>query len=162
MIPHFQKIINRKSENFKSSMSKLRKNILIIFLSLNLFLLLSGISYGLCIGSFESAGKEAFPCYFREHFGLYCPGCGGSRSLYFLITLDLWRSFVYFPALPIAAILIFILDVFALLSFIYNDERILKKLNLNLFIIIPAVIILNFLLRNALLLFGIDYIGNFS
>ena len=142
-------------------MTKLRKKILIIFIPLNLFLLISGIIYGTYIGLCENMGAEAFPCFFRKNFHFYCPGCGGSRSLYYLLNFDLWRSFLYFPALPLTVFIILALDCFALISFIKNEAGVLKKFNPNLFITIPAVILLNFLIRNILLYFGIDYIGNF-
>lgn len=141
-------------------MTKLRKKILLIFIPLNLAFLISGIAYGTYVGLCESIGEEAFSCFCRKNFNFYCPGCGGSRSLYYLINFRLFLSFLYFPALPVAVFLILLLDVFALISFIKNKEAILKKFNPNLLIIIPAVIILNFLIRNVLLYLGIDYIGD--
>ena len=39
------------------------------------------------------------PCFFHELTGYYCPGCGGSRALMFLLRGDLIHSFIYHPAL---------------------------------------------------------------
>ena len=52
-----------------------------------LFLLASGCSLSaliflfILICVFPDAGKEFLPpCYFRETFGILCPGCGSTRS----------------------------------------------------------------------------------
>jgi len=107
-----------------------------------------------------SREEEFIKCPFKYNFHLYCPGCGGSRSLSALLSFDIIRSFILFPALPITVIILTVLYIKAAISFIKNDLKYLQSFNLNLFIIIPAVIILNFFIKNILLLFGIDPIGD--
>ena len=45
----------------------------------------------------------AMPCLLRTFTGYYCPGCGGTRAVYALFHLQLWRSFCYHPMVPYAA-----------------------------------------------------------
>ncbi len=37
-------------------------------------------------------------CAFYEKFGIYCPGCGGTRAVNALLHGELWDSFLYHPA----------------------------------------------------------------
>lgn len=37
------------------------------------------------------------PCVFRSLTGLYCPGCGGSRSIQYLLRGEIIKSIVYHP-----------------------------------------------------------------
>lgn len=37
------------------------------------------------------------PCMLHTFTGYYCPGCGGTRAVYALLHLQLWRSFCYHP-----------------------------------------------------------------
>lgn len=45
----------------------------------------------------------AMPCLLRTFTGYYCPGCGGTRAVYALLHLQLWRSFCYHPFVPYTA-----------------------------------------------------------
>ncbi len=36
-------------------------------------------------------------CVLYYEFGLYCPGCGGTRSLQYLLSGDVVKSFICFP-----------------------------------------------------------------
>lgn len=38
-----------------------------------------------------------YPCFFYYATGLYCPGCGGVRSVKALLRGDLWQSFIDYP-----------------------------------------------------------------
>lgn len=46
---------------------------------------------------YERFGK-VFQCDIRRISGFSCPGCGGTRAVYYLFTGDLLRSFQYHPA----------------------------------------------------------------
>ena len=142
-------------------MKDLRKKIIIrLFIPLVILILVS-IVYKLLTDSAIANGEELIRCQFKYRFHLYCPGCGGSRSLSALLSLDIIGSFILFPALPVSVIILSDLYVRAFISFIKNEEKYLKNFKANLLIIIPVLIILNFFLRNILLLNGIDLIGDF-
>ena len=38
-----------------------------------------------------------YPCIFKSVTGLWCPGCGGTRSVRALVRGDLWQSFIDYP-----------------------------------------------------------------
>ena len=142
-------------------MSPLRKNIL-IFCVIPLLLLISvSVIYSALVSQSILSGEELIPCKFKHTFHLYCPGCGGSRSLVALLSFDFVKSFILFPALPLTVIILSDFYVRAIISFVKNDEKFIREFKLNILIIIPIVIILNFFIRNALLLNGIDLIGDF-
>lgn len=46
----------------------------------------------------------AMPCVLYTFTGYYCPGCGGTRAVYALLHLQLWRSFCYHPLVPYGAV----------------------------------------------------------
>ncbi|MCI9072414.1 MAG: DUF2752 domain-containing protein [Lachnospiraceae bacterium] len=45
------------------------------------------------------------PCVLYQHFGLYCPGCGGTRAFVSLLQGHFLRSLWYHPLVPYAALL---------------------------------------------------------
>ena len=45
----------------------------------------------------------SIPCLLRTFTGYYCPGCGGTRAVYALLHLQLWKSFCYHPLVPYGA-----------------------------------------------------------
>ena len=44
------------------------------------------------------------PCILHTFTGYYCPGYGGTRAVYALMQLQLWKSFCYHPLVPYAAV----------------------------------------------------------
>lgn len=44
-------------------------------------------------------------CWIWEHWGVYCPGCGGTRAVIALAHGQLFRSLYYHPAVPVMAVL---------------------------------------------------------
>lgn len=142
--------------------SENRIRLLLTFGTCGVLLLAISVVYALLVGGAEESGEKLFECAFQEVFPLYCPGCGGSRSLYYLMRLDIVKSFIYYPALPVAALILIDLYIRAIISFVKDDPLYIKKFRLNILLIIPIIILLNFAIRNILLHLGIDYIGDFS
>ena len=129
--------------------NKTKQRIILLF-SMNFLILAVSLIY-----NFLFREKLIGDCIFLETFGFYCPGCGGSRSLNALLDFNLLRSFIYYPAIPITSSVILYCDVRILISTIKKDEKI-KGIKPSVFIIIPIAIMLNFLIKNILLFFGID------
>ena len=133
--------------------TKTKRRVLFLIL-MNFSILIASLIY-----NFMFKEKLIGDCVFLETFSLYCPGCGGSRSLNALLEFNLLRSFIYYPAIPISSAIILYCDARILISTVKGEERI-KGIRYQIFLIIPIVIILNFLIRNILLFFGIDLLGN--
>jgi hypothetical protein len=45
------------------------------------------------------------PCFFQTFFGIYCPGCGGTRAVEALLHAHFLRAVWYHPFVPYAAFL---------------------------------------------------------
>ncbi len=144
-------------------MTKTRKRLLAVLISANILIVVISILYSvLFVGDLTADSPSTFACKFKETLGFYCPGCGGSRSVYYLLRLDIIRSFVYCPAVPVTAVIIAALDVRALIAFVKDDLAPIKSFKALTFLMIPALLLLNFAVRNILLLYGVDYIGDIS
>ena len=83
------------------------------------------------------------PCLFYEITGYYCPGCGFTRVLFFLLKLDFYQAFRYNPLI---FILIIITGIYWLVKFI------LKKF-MNISIEIPNYVY--YILLIIVIIFGI-------
>ncbi len=137
---------------------KLRKN-LKIFTIMNSLILLAAVAYSVYF-NLTLGTEHEIKCVFKEAFGLYCPGCGGSRSLTYLFKLDPVRSFIHYPPLYVAIGVILGYDIRLVLTLIKGDSSFTDRYKFYPFIFLASSIILHFVLRNALLLLGIDYIGD--
>lgn len=48
-----------------------------------------------------------YPCVMRTILGLYCPGCGGTRSFIYLLHGQVLKSLFYHPVVPYAIVILF-------------------------------------------------------
>ena len=55
---------------------------------------------------FEKLLRLLPPCFIHAYTGYYCPGCGATRSLLLLLEGHPLRSLFYYPAIPVAAVLL--------------------------------------------------------
>ena len=142
-------------------MSAFRKRMLLFFIISNAALLTVSLLYAHITALSMESGVEVVSCIFKHNMKLYCPGCGGSRSLVYLLRLDIIRSFIYYPALPVCAMLILDADIRAVISFVKNSPKAIMGFRLNPIIVVPVLIMLNFIVKNILLVcFGIDVLGD--
>lgn len=140
--------------------NKLKRNFYILLI-LNISLLLFAVFYTLYFKGTQDTENE-IKCIAKNLFGIYCPGCGGSRSLYAFLSFDFITSFILYPPLIISAFVILDYDRRLIISLIKKDTKITENFKFYTFLIIPASIILWFIIRNILLLvFKIDTVGDF-
>ena len=143
---------SQKRGEMKVKLNKQRKKSLLLLAILNILAVGISLIYNLL---FER-GKVG-RCHFFKAFGLYCPGCGGSRSLNALLNFNPIRSFIYYPPILISSLLLLYADVYFLYSAARRREF---KFNRKFLLIIPVSILLSFVVKYILLLFGIDPLGN--
>ena len=125
----------------------------------NVALLAVSVLYALFF--LDGAGDGKIVCLFKETLHAYCPGCGGTRAVGALLRFDFVHSFIYNPTVLVTAVIFLDIDLRALVSVIKGDPRYLKSFPSKIFFVIPAVILINFVVRNILLFgFGIDLLGD--
>lgn len=100
------------------------------------------------------------PCMFHLVTGLYCPGCGGTRALLYLVRGQVVQSLTYHPLVLYAAFVV----AAELLSAVAAKCTGKPKYYLGheeLFIYIGAgIILINWIVKNVLLVgFGIDLLS---
>lgn len=90
-------------------------------------------------------GKIAIACVFYEITGLYCPGCGITRSILSLIDGDIYQAFRYNPIIFIDIPLIMITSI---IDFIYKDNKKVKKVTNAIYIMLLIITLVFGVLRN--------------
>jgi hypothetical protein len=129
---------------------------------------------GLVLGVFDATAPETFqklllPCPVHFFTGLYCPGCGGTRALRFLLHGDILNSFRHHLAVPYMAVMG---SWFMVSQTLWRGSRIrtmqgkrglrirpMQYRNVWLYIL-SALYVLNFLWKNiALLVFHVRVIA---
>ena len=90
-------------------------------------------------------GKIAIACVFYEITGLYCPGCGITRSILSLIDGDIYQAFRYNPIIFIDIPLIMMTSI---IDFIYKDNKKVKKVTNVIYIMLLIITLVFGVLRN--------------
>lgn len=90
-------------------------------------------------------GKIAIACVFYEITGLYCPGCGITRSILSLIDGNIYQAFRYNPIIFIDIPLIMITSI---IDFIYKDNKKVKKVTNVIYIMLLIITLVFGVLRN--------------
>ncbi len=90
-------------------------------------------------------------CRIHEMFGFYCPGCGGTRAVFYLLRGQFVRSFLAYPAVPLTSLLILYWDVLLGVSLVTKKQGIMRWFPKWLWLTIPLLLLVQFFLRNLLL-----------
>ena len=101
-------------------------------------------------------------CGFKKKFGLYCPGCGGSRALEELVKFDIVNSLRLNPIV----LLLFITLIFLTVTYVLEKKKIGNKnyplIRRNYLVVFLVFWLVFSIIRNILLIyFGIDVVGDF-
>lgn len=140
-------------------MEKDKRAALFVLLAFNLGALLLVALYLILMNIYDSVAAAPF-CKFQAVFHLYCPGCGGTRSLRALLHGDLISSFLIYPPIPLSLPVIGYAESLLFIGARRGDPRYILRFN-PIALAIPALIVVAFFfIRNALLFAGIDYLGD--
>jgi hypothetical protein len=99
-------------------------------------------------------------CLCVRLFHLYCPACGGTRATLALLRGELLHSLAYNPAIFVGAAVGLYLEVAYGLALVTGDMRHAQRARVGLILLFPLTLALVFLIRNGLLLLGIDTLGD--
>lgn len=97
------------------------------------------------------------PCMFQTVTGLYCPGCGGTRAVRYLLTGQIGKSLQYHPLVFYTAVVVLVEAGSAVIARkTGKPERYLGHEKLLLYLGV-GIILLNWIVKNYLLVAkGID------
>ena len=129
------------------------KKRLIIFFTINISLLVSALFlvwFGQTIAETPLASLTECPSI--KLFGIFCPFCGGTRAIGALLSFKPVCALIYNPAVTLSVVAYVYYCVTAFVAIVKNKEKVLKLDKWVLFTLL-AILILNFLARNALHLF---------
>lgn len=100
-------------------------------------------------------------CYFHDITHLYCPGCGGTRAVYALLTFHPIQSFLSNPIVVYAAGLLLYYYIGAILTIVKKNGRRYCSLQPWMAVVAAVIVLAFFVVRNGLLIFcKIDYLGD--
>ena len=102
---------------------------------------------------------QGFPCLFHLLTGFYCPGCGGTRAIRLLLKGELIKSFCYHPFVPYLALVLLLEAVLFLRAWIRTGKRPLAGMEERYprwVAIGAAIILVNWIVKNVLLVMGMD------
>ncbi|WP_408606132.1 DUF2752 domain-containing protein [Anaeromicropila populeti] len=93
------------------------------------------------------------PCFFHAYTGYYCPGCGGTRATQYLIHGHIIKSFIYHPLVPYLGIGGMLFMISHTIAFFSKGK--IKGIKYHDFyvILMAVIIIVQFLVKNALIYF---------
>jgi len=70
--------------------------------------------------------RNSQPCFFQEHFGFACPGCGFQRAVIELLKGNILESIKQYPALIPIIILIIVLLFHLTFRFKYGSQFLIR------------------------------------
>ncbi len=95
-----------------------------------------------------------------HRFFIYCPLCGGTRAVAALLRLDLFSALKYNAFVVLMCVVILALDVWAWVRYFQKKEPLIILPQWSWFAFC-AILLIYFILRNALMIFwGIDPTGD--
>lgn len=93
-------------------------------------------------GIIEWLESHMISCSYKKYFGLECPGCGMQRSFIELLKGNVYESFILYPPLTTALLLVTYLILHLIFKF-KNGANIIKII----FIINASIVVLNYIYK---------------
>lgn len=130
------------------------------FLLYTVFLLL--IPLAACFYLYAASHYPQFftPCILKTVFHLYCPGCGGTHAVFYLLHFQLLKSLLANPLVLYGAIVLLYYWIRFFICLIQKKGRGIYRMNLSFLWILLFLLAALLLLRNLLLVTGVyDFAG---
>ncbi|MBP3591970.1 MAG: DUF2752 domain-containing protein [Clostridia bacterium] len=118
------------------------------------------LAYATAVYFSQKNGWGLFSCRVASELHFYCPGCGGSRAVLALCRGRILSALRFYAPLPITAALLLLSDARMLLFLLGKGRFPTRRFGYTCMVICLAAVFLQFILRNALLFFGIDLLGD--
>lgn len=106
-------------------------------------------------------GMLHMPCLFHWITGLYCPGCGGTRAVKYLLKGQLLTSFIYHPLVLYSVVAIGLSVLTAWIAKATGNSRWRLGHEKGLIALGVGITVVNWLIKNYFLVVrGIDLLAN--
>ena len=101
--------------------------------------------------------RQGFPCLFHLLTGYYCPGCGGTRAVRYLLRGEIWKSIQYHPLVIYVAVVFLIESLWLIVNMVKKRPVEYQKRYEALVWIGVVIILVNWGVKNYMLAVkGID------
>lgn len=97
-------------------------------------------------------------CFFYYNLGIFCPGCGGTRAFENLLYGNFLQSFIYHPVVVLIVFTLFFSELTYLTYFITRGKILFYELGVKHFVAIDLIFIINFMIKNLIVLYFDYYI----
>lgn len=105
----------------------------------------------------ELTQLSPYPCIMLTIFGMYCPGCGGTRAVECLFRGDLLQSMAYHPVVPYTAVLTLCYIISHTLNIVTKGKIKAMQFRAIYLFVMLGILVLQWLGKNVLKLgFGME------
>ena len=101
------------------------------------------------------------PCLFLAMTGLYCPGCGGTRAVWYLLHGHLCLSFRFHPLVPYTAMVLLMEAMTFFAAKVSGNGKLYLGHEKGFLYLAVGIVAVNFAVKNYLLIrYGIDLLAD--
>lgn len=101
--------------------------------------------------------RQGIPCMFYVFTGVYCPGCGGTRAVMYLLRGEPGKSFQYHPLVLFLAVVTAAEIISWVVSKVYKNPKLYLQRYVLLTYVGVGIILCNWIWKNYMLVVkGID------